>query len=298
MSEVQYLNLLRDVLENGVDVSDRTGVGTRSVFGRMLEFDLQVGFPALSTKKLAWKSVVSELLWFLEGSTDERRLAEILYKKNRYYLVDKTTIWTANADKQGAELGYENNVYCKELGPVYGRQWRDFGGIDQINRIINQLKSEPDSRRIMLSAWNVEELHRMALPPCHYGAQFRVYDGTLSCLMTQRSVDSFLGLPFNIASYALLTHLLARETNLQVGELIMSLGDVHIYNNHIEQVKEQLSREPFPFPQLKIDEEFSLRKVLDNYNLEPDEIEATNDVDYFTLENYQHHPSIKADMAV
>lgn len=298
MSELSYLYLLEDVMLNGTDVSDRTGVGTRSVFGRMLEFDLQAGFPALTTKKLAWKSVVAELLWFLEGSTDERRLAEILYKKPRSFLADKTTIWTANADKQGVELGYENNVFRKELGPVYGRQWRDFGGIDQINRIINQLKSEPDSRRIMLSAWNVEELHQMALPPCHYGAQFRVYDGTLSCLMTQRSVDAGLGLPFNIASYALLTHLLARETKLGVGKLVMSLGDVHIYRNHFEQIKEQLTRSPYPLPELKIDDEFSLRRVLDNYHLEPDELEVTNDVDCFILENYQCHPTIKMEMAV
>ncbi|AGR48078.1 thymidylate reductase [Sinorhizobium phage phiM7] len=305
---IEYHNLLRDVLENGVDADDRTGTGTRSVFGRQIRFDLSKGFPAVTTKKLAWKAVVSELLWFLEGSTDERRLAELLYGKPREQLIDKTTIWTANANAQGRALGYENNDTVKQLGPVYGSQWRmweyhmeweapcgekqfDIGVIDQIIDVIVTIKNDPLSRRHMVSAWNVGAVDLMALPPCHYGFQFYVRNGKLSCLWNQRSVDVFLGLPFNIASYALLTHLIALECGLEVGELIGNLGDTHIYNNHFDQVKEQLEREPLALPTLMIDDEFSLKRGLTvgfDYR----------DVGLLTLDGYEHHAPIKAAMAV
>lgn len=297
----QYHKLLEDILEKGEDVNDRTGVGTRSIFGYQMRFDLKEGFPAVTTKKLAWKAVVGELLWFLEGSTDERRLAELTYAKDRTELVGKSTIWTANADAQGKSLGYPNNDLKKELGPVYGYQWRSFGGVswirdgydgfDQIEWLINEIKTNPDSRRLILSAWSADQINLMALPPCHTFAQFRVYNGHLSCQMYQRSADAFLGVPFNIASYALLTHIIARETGLEVGEYVHTIGDAHVYNNHFEQVREQLSRKEFSLPQLHIDESFDLMDGLDNeFNI--------NAVKLFTLQNYQHHDTIKANMAV
>jgi thymidylate synthase len=294
----QYHDLLKYILEHGEDVSDRTGVGTRTVFGYQMRFDLSAGFPAITTKKLAWKSVVSELLWFLEGSTDERRLAELLYGKDRTELVGRSTIWTANADNQGKALGYANNEFIKELGPVYGAQWRRFNyynnpiaGEDQIIGIINQLKNQQDSRRIILSAWNPTVLEDQALPPCHYAFQLRVHNDKLSGMLIMRSNDVFLGAPFNIASYALLIHILAREIGLRVGELIYSIGDAHIYHNHFEQVKEQLSRTEYPLPSLKIDDDFDLsRGLAGEFDL--------NDAAKFHLENYIHHPSIKAPMAV
>jgi len=293
----QYHKLLEDILEHGEDVNDRTGVGTRSIFGYQMRFNLAAGFPAVTTKKLAWKAVVGELLWFLEGSTDERRLAEITFGKHRADLVGKSTIWTANADKQGRELGYINNEFTKELGPVYGSQWRDFNGFsvyrgkDQISDILFQLRTNPDSRRIILSAWNPNQLHQMVLPPCHAFAQFRAYNGRLNCQMYQRSADVFLGVPFNIASYALLTHILAREVGLEVGDYVHTIGDAHIYSNHFEQVKEQLSREEYQLPSLEISDEFTLSDRLKNgFNL--------NDADCFRLTNYQSHDTIKASMAV
>lgn len=293
----QYHDLLEHILENGEDVNDRTGVGTRSIFGYQMRFNLAAGFPAVTTKKLAWKAVVGELLWFLEGSTDERRLAEITFGKHRADLVDRTTIWTANADAQGRALGYLNNEFTKELGPVYGSQWRDFNGFsvykgtDQIAIILDQLRTNPDSRRIILSAWNPNQLHEMALPPCHYAAQFRVINGKLSCMLIQRSGDAGLGIPFNIASYSLLTHILAREVGLEVGDFVHTIGDAHIYHNHIDQVKEQLTRVEFPLPKLKIDDSFDLQDRLKNgFRLE--------DCNLFTLENYQYHPTIKMAMAV
>jgi thymidylate synthase len=263
-----------------------------------MRFDLSAGFPAVTTKKLAWKSVVGELLWFLEGSTDERRLAELTYAKDRTELVGRNTIWTANADAQGKDLGYNHHDLCKELGPVYGSQWRNFdGGVlrrdgtDQIAWLLNEIRTNPDSRRIILSAWNPNQLHQMALPPCHAFAQFRVYNGRLSCQMYQRSADAFLGVPFNIASYALLTHMIARECGLEVGDYVHTIGDAHIYSNHFEQVREQLTRDEFPLPRLHIDESFDLSSRLrDHFEL--------NDVNLFTLQDYQHHGTIKADMAV
>lgn len=294
----QYHNMLEDILTNGEDVNDRTGVGTRSIFGYQMRFDLSAGFPAITTKKLAWKSVVGELLWMLEGSTDERRLAELTFGKHRAELAERTTIWSANADAQGKALGYVNNKYVKELGPVYGAQWRKFNGIangdygeDQISGIINQLRTNPDSRRIILSAWNPGQLHEMALPPCHYAAQFRVVNGKLNCMLIQRSGDSFLGIPFNIASYSLLTHIFARECNLDVGNFIHSIGDAHIYHNHFDQVREQLTREEYPLPKLEIGDDFNLSDRLKNgFKLD--------DANQFKLTNYQSHDTIKAHMAV
>ncbi len=219
----QYLEALQHILDNGEDVNDRTGVGTRTIFGYQMHFPLSYSnFPAVTTKKLAWRSVVGELLWFLEGNTDERRLAEITFEKDREQLSDKNTIWTANANSQAKYLGYvkhEDDEY-KRLGPVYGHQWRNFDGeywvstphlqgTDQISWIINEIKTNPDSRRIILSAWNPNQISQMALPPCHTLAQFRVMKGKLSCQLYQRRSDMFLGWPFNIASYSLLTHMLA-----------------------------------------------------------------------------------------
>ena len=293
----QYLEALEYILSNGEDVDDRTGVGTKSVFGYQMRFNLQDSFPAVTTKRLAWKSVVGELIWFLEGSTDERRLAEITYGKPRAELVEKNTIWTANADKQGQALGYKNNNNVKELGPVYGYQWRNFGGsdwardsgtsgVDQIQHIIQQLVQEPDSRRIILSAWEASQIEHMALPPCHTLAQFRVINGRLSCQLYQRSADMFLGVPFNIASYSLLTHMLAQICKLEVGDFVWTGGDCHIYQNHLDQVNEQIAREPQAGPHL-------LMPAFDTL----DELIATKATDY-KLIDYTPMDSIKAPMAV
>lgn len=290
----QYHDALKHVLWKGEDVSDRTGIGTKSIFGYQMRFDLREGFPAVTTKRLAWKAVVGELLWFLEGSTDERRLAEITYNADRTELADKTTIWTANADKQGKDLGYVNSFLRKELGPVYGHQWRSFDAIgdnthnkaDQIEWIINEIKTNPDSRRIILSAWNPNQLHMMALPPCHTLAQFRVMNGKLSCHLYQRSADMFLGVPFNIASYSLLTHIFATICDLEVADFVWSGGDCHIYTNHIDQVRQQIQREPRGLPTLQIPKFESLDEVL------------SSSVSDFVLLNYDPMNSIKAPMAV
>ena len=282
----QYLDALQYILDNGEDVSDRTGTGTRSVFGYQMRFNLQEGFPAVTTKKLAWRSVVSELLWFLEGSTNERRLDEIHYGKSKTQLIGKNTIWTANADAQGVALGHYNTEINKELGPVYGKQWRDFNGVDQIANIIDQIKNAPDSRRIILSAWNASQIDEMALPPCHTMAQFRVMNGKLSCQLYQRSADMFLGVPFNIASYSLLTHIFAHICGLEVGDFVHTIGDAHIYQNHMEQVNQQLEREPHDLPQLALPVFCDLETLL--------RCRATD----FVLCNYDPMPSIKAPMAV
>ena len=285
----QYLDALQYILENGEDVSDRTGVGTRSVFGYQMRFPLSHSeFPAVTTKRLAWKSVVGELLWFLEGSTDERRLAERTFEKPREELFDKKTIWTANADAQGVALGYRNDDLYKELGPVYGSQWRDFNseGFDQIHNIVSQLNRDPDSRRIILSAWNPNELEDMALPPCHTLAQFRVINNKLSCQLYQRSADMFLGVPFNIASYSLLTHMLAQICGLELGDFVWTGGDCHIYSNHMDQVKQQLERTPMKGPTLDMPEFTNIAELLE-----------TKTSDYKLL-NYNPMDSIKASMAV
>ena len=285
----QYLDALNHILVNGETVDDRTGVGTLSVFGYQMRFNLQEGFPAVTTKKLAWKSVVSELLWFLEGSGNERRLAEILYEKPREELADKTTIWTANANAQGKALGYTDG----DLGPVYGVQWRNFdyysgsvSGVDQIGHIIQQINRNPDSRRIILSAWNPMLIDEMALPPCHTLVQFKVINGKLSCQLYQRSADMFLGVPFNIASYSLLTHMLAQICELKVGEFVWTGGDCHIYMNHIEQVNEQVMRTPVAMPHLLMPAFNSLPDLLNTRTSE------------YKLINYNPMPSIKAPMAV
>jgi thymidylate synthase len=286
----QYHDALKYILENGKDRKDRTGVGTRGVFGYQMRFNLRENFPAVTTKRLAWKSVVSELLWFLEGSSDERRLAEIHYGKPRDELVGKTTIWTANADKQAKELGYKNTDTIKELGPVYGHQWRTWdaqlGYVDQIAQVLESLHNDPDSRRHIVSAWNADRIPVMALPPCHTLFQFYVQDGELSCQLYQRSADMFLGVPFNIASYSLLVHIFAQLLNLKPGEFVWTGGDCHIYLNHMEQVTEQISRVPQDGPCLLMPVFKTLNDLLAK---RPDE---------FKLINYNPMESIKAPMAV
>jgi len=289
-----YLKALADVLSSGEEKTDRTGTGTKSIFGYQMRFDLTKGFPAVTTKKLAWKSVVGELLWFLEGSMNERRLAEITYGKDRSELTEKRTIWTDNAENQGKELGYSEGM----LGPVYGFQWRNFGGeiynsaphlkgTDQIEWLINEIKTNPDSRRLILSAWNPNQIDKMALPPCHTLAQFYVSNGKLSCQMYQRSADLFLGVPFNIASYALLTHIIAKITDLEVQDFVLTVGDAHIYNTHYDAVNEQLQRTPQELPTLNIVKDFSsIEEVLGLV------------VSDFQLENYNPLSAIKAEMAI
>lgn len=278
----QYIDALKYILENGVQKEDRTGVGTKSVFGYQMRFNLQHGFPATTTKKLAWKAVVSELLWFIEGSGDERRLAEILHGSRDS---SKQTIWTANAN---ADYWKPKATYSGDLGRVYGVQWRQWGPrlgerLDQLQNLINNIKSDPNSRRHILTAWNPGELDVMALPPCHVMSQFDVTDGRLSCQLYQRSCDMFLGVPFNIASYSLLTHIIAKECGLKVGDFVWTGGDCHIYNNHTNAVNEQLNRAPKQLPTLFI----TNNKRWDEYVLED-----------FVLENYNPDPSIKAEMAV
>lgn len=282
-----YHDLLEHVLEHGERRENRTGVDTIGVFGTQNKFDLREGFPAMTTKKLAWRAVVGELLWFMEGSTDERRLAEITFEKTRFDLHDRRTIWTDNADHQGKALGHFQSPIYKELGPIYGKQWRDFNGVDQLAQLIDDINSNPYSRRHILTAWNPSQLNMMALPPCHVLSQFYVNNaGELSCQLYQRSCDLFLGAPFNIASYALLTHIIARLTNTTPGILIYTLGDAHIYANHLEAVEEQLSREPRPLPALVMPEFKTLNDVL------------ACRVSDFKLENYNPYPTIKAEMAV
>ena len=301
----QYLDLLQDILDNGEIKDDRTGIGTISVFGRSIRFDLRNAFPAVTTKKLAWKAVVGELLWFIEGSGDERRLAEITHGSKD----GKVTIWTPNAL---ASYWKPKAQYEGDLGRIYGVQWRHWqtpvlhkqetftdefanqynrGGsihikeTDQLKNLIEGIQKDPNSRRHILNAWNAGELDQMALPPCHIMCQFYVNKNKeLSCHMYQRSVDVFLGLPFNIASYALLTHMIAQVSNLGVGELIISTGDTHIYKDHIDQVREQLTREPLELPTLKLNPDIT---DIDKFTM--------NDI---SLEGYNSHGPIRANMAV
>ena len=286
----QYLNVLKNILENGDLRPDRTGVGTLSLFGSQLRFDLSEGFPAVTTKKLAWKAVVSELLWFISGSSDERKLKELLYGDQDS---DKKTIWS---DNESADYWQRRKKFKGDLGRIYGVQWRTwrapvFGAnrmgikhIDQLADLINSIKSDPYSRRHIITAWNPGELDLMALPPCHMMAQFYVNNGQLSCQMYQRSADMFLGVPFNIASYALFTHMIAQVCNLDAGELIITFGDAHIYNNHINQVKEQLSRKPLELPVLRLNPEIT---SVTDFGME--------DID---LVGYQSHGAISASMAI
>ena len=262
----QYLNLLNRILHEGAEKTDRTGTGTLSVFGHQMRFNLEEGFPLLTTKKLHLKSIIYELLWFLKGDTNVKYLQE-----------HGVRIWNEWADENG------------ELGPVYGHQWRSWpdyqgGTIDQIQQVIDTLKTHPDSRRMIVSAWNPAEVDEMALPPCHCLFQFYVADGRLSCQLYQRSADTFLGVPFNIASYALLTMMMAQVCGLQPGEFIHTTGDTHIYLNHFEQVKEQLSRTPRQLPRMKLNPEV---KSLFDFKYED-----------FTLEGYDPYPAIKAPVAV
>ena len=285
----QYLDLLQHILDNGITKEDRTGTGTRSVFGYQMRFDLSEGFPLVTTKKTFLKGIISELLWFIEGSTDERRLAEIHYGDKRENIIGKNTVWTANADAQGKALGYTNTETIKELGPVYGAQWRSWMGAngkayDQLADVINQIKTNPDSRRIILNAWNVAEIDNMALPPCHTFFQFYVVNGKLSCQLYQRSADVFLGVPFNIASYALLTMMIAQVCDLEVGDFVHTFGDAHIYSNHMDQVNLQLSRTPHKLPSMKINSEV---KDINDFKMSD-----------FELVGYECDESIKAVMAV
>ncbi len=282
--ESEYLDAMHHILTNGETRPDRTGVGTRTVFGMQMHYDLNGGFPAITTKQLAWKSVVSELLWFMEGSTDERRLCEILHGTRD---ISKKTIWTANADKQGRALGHENTETVKLLGPVYGKQWRNWNGTDQLQGLIHGLRHQPHSRRHIISAWNVDDLDQMALPPCHTLIQFDVsQDNRLSSQLYQRSADMFLGVPFNIASYALLTHIIAQICKLKVGKFVHTIGNAHIYLNHFDAVNEQIKREPTPFPELIMPKFNSLNSVL-----------ATK-VDDYKLAGYRPQAKIFAEMAV
>ena len=262
----QYLDLLQHILDKGVAKTDRTGTGTISTFGYQMRFDLQEGFPLVTTKKLHVKSIIHELLWFLKGETN------IAYLKE-----NGVSIWNEWADENG------------DLGPVYGKQWRSWEGpkgemIDQVADVVKQIKTNPDSRRMIISAWNVADLPKMALMPCHALFQFYVADGKLSCQLYQRSADVFLGVPFNIASYALLTMMMAQVCDLQPGDFVHTFGDVHIYNNHLDQVQLQLSRKPYPLPVLKMNP-----GVKDIFGFKYED---------FTLENYQFHPAIKAPVAV
>lgn len=285
-TEDDYLDLLYTVRHQGeMRGEERTGVGTRSRFMSWLNFDLREGFPLLTTKKVAFKSVLSELLWFIEGSQNERRLAEIHYGKPRTELRGKKTIWTANADNQGKALGHYNTEDNKDLGPVYGVQWRNWDGIDQLANVIEGIKTDPQGRRHILSAWNVSDLDKMALPPCHTFSQFYVNnENELNCNLYQRSADLFLGVPFNIASYALLTHMIAHVCGLKVGDYYHTIGDGHIYNNHIDAVDEQLARKSKKFPQLKI---IGDHKTIDDFTM-----------DSFEIVGYDPQPFIKAPMAV
>lgn len=311
----QYLDLLQDVLDNGTEREDRTGVGTIAVFGRQIRFNMADGFPAVTTKALAFRSVVSELLWFLEGSTNEHRLAEIKNDNKPYAELtekERRTIWTDNYEHQGKALGYTDG----ELGRIYGSQWCSFRGVkeikdpmykqdgsvhgynvyyqtvevNQIKNIINEIKNNPNSRRLVVSAWNPAELKVSSLPPCHYAFQFYVDGDKLSLMYQMRSNDLFLGCPFNIASYALLLHIVAKITGKIPHELIASLGDCHIYKNHIEQVKEQLSRTPHKLPQLELPANADYSNI-DSF------LKSVKTSD-FKLLNYEHDGKLTAPMAV
>lgn len=262
----QYLHLLQDLLDKGIKKEDRTGTGTYSLFGYQMRFDLQRGFPLLTTKKLHVKSIIYELLWFLQGDTNVKYLKE-----------NDVTIWNEWADEKG------------NLGPVYGYQWRswptpDGKKIDQIGNVIKEIKNNPDSRRLIVSAWNVADLEKMALPPCHCLFQFYVANGTLSCQLYQRSADSFIGVPFNIASYALLTMMVAHVCNYKPGEFIHTFGDIHLYTNHVEQAHQQLMRDPHPLPKMSLNP--AVKNIFD-FKYED-----------FNLKNYEPHPHIKAEVAV
>ena len=284
----QYQDLIKDIFENGYETDDRTGTGTIALFGTKLRWDLTKGFPAVTTKKLAWKACIAELIWFLSGSTNVNDLRLIQHDS----LIQGKTVWDENYENQAKDLGYHSG----ELGPIYGKQWRDFGGVDQIVEVVNRIKKLPNDRRQIVSAWNPAELKYMALPPCHMFYQFNVRNGYLDLQWYQRSVDVFLGLPFNIASYAALVHIVAKMCNLIPGDLIFSGGNTHIYMNHVEQCKEILRREPMDLCELQL-------KFPDEF----DEWDTESQVFWlsqfakphnFVLNNYVSHPPIKGKMAV
>lgn len=284
----QYQDLIKDILENGYETDDRTGTGTIALFGTKLRWDLTKGFPAVTTKKLAWKACIAELIWFLSGSTNVNDLRLIQHDS----LIQGKTVWDENYENQAKDLGYHSG----ELGPIYGKQWRDFGGVDQIIEVVDRIKKLPNDRRQIVSAWNPAELKYMALPPCHMFYQFNVRNGYLDLQWYQRSVDVFLGLPFNIASYAALVHIVAKMCNLIPGDLIFSGGNTHIYMNHVEQCKEILRREPMDLCELQL-------KFPDEF----DEWDTESQVFWlsqfakphnFVLNNYVSHPPIKGKMAV
>ena len=284
----QYQDLIKDIFENGYETDDRTGTGTIALFGTKLRWDLSKGFPAVTTKKLVWKACIAELLWFLSGSTNVNDLRLIQHDS----LIQGKTVWDENYENQAKDLGYHSG----ELGPIYGKQWRDFGGVDQIVEVVDRIKKLPNDRRQIVSAWNPAELKQMALPPCHMFYQFNVRNGYLDLQWYQRSVDVFLGLPFNIASYATLVHIVAKMCNLIPGDLIFSGGNTHIYMNHVEQCKEILRREPMDLCELQL-------KFPDEF----DEWDTESQVFWlsqfakphnFVLNNYVSHPPIKGKMAV
>lgn len=286
----QYQELIQHILTNGYETDDRTGTGTIAVFGTKARWDLTQGFPAVTTKKLAWKACIAELLWFLSGSTNVNELRQ----RTHGSLIEGKTIWDENYENQARDLGYSGG----ELGPVYGKQWRDFGGVDQVVKIIDRIKQLPNDRRQIVSAWNPAEIDRMALPPCHMFYQFNVRNGYLDLQWYQRSVDVFLGLPFNIASYAALLHIVAKMCNLIPGDLVFSGGNTHIYSNHIEQCQEVLRREPKKLCQLEINwpENFNAPGVTTEGQLKHvTEVMTHKD---FKLVGYESHPTIKAKMAV
>lgn len=284
----QYQDLIKDIFENGYETDDRTGTGTIALFGTKLRWDLTKGFPAVTTKKLAWNACIAELIWFLSGSTNVNDLRLIQHDS----LIQGKTVWDENYENQAKDLGYHSG----ELGPIYGKQWRDFGGVDQIVEVIDRIKKLPNDRRQVVSAWNPAELKQMALPPCHMFYQFNVRNGYLDLQWYQRSVDVFLGLPFNIASYAALVHIVAKMCNLIPGDLIFSGGNTHIYMNHVEQCKEILRREPkelcelviggLPYKFRHLSTKEQLKYVL---KLRPKD---------FVLKGYESHPPIKGKMAV
>jgi len=296
----QYLDLMQHILDNGNVKEDRTGVGTISVFGHQLRFDLEHSFPLVTTKKVYLRAIIHELIWFLKGSTNIKYLVDNDVKIWNEWPFQKyleandlaqkypkyTEEWSEQLKQYVENIKNDDEFAAKwgELGPVYGKQWRDFNGFDQVTWLVNEIRKNPDSRRLIMSAWNPPEIDKMALPPCHAFMQFYVADGKLSCQMFQRSCDVFLGVPFNIASYALLTMMIAQVTGLKAGEFVHTYGDVHIYKNHIEQVKEQLSREPRPLPKMKLNPKIT--NIFD-FTLED-----------FELIDYNPHPPIKAPIAV
>lgn len=286
----QYLDLLQHILDKGIYKGDRTGTGTYSTFGYQMRFNLQDGFPLVTTKKVYLKGIIHELLWFLKGDTNIKYLVDNnvnIWNEWPFEIFKKSKDYQGETLAEFVEKIKTDNQFASiygELGPVYGHQWRNFNGVDQIAELISQIKTNPNSRRLIISAWNPAEVNAMALPPCHCFIQFYVVNNQLSCQLYQRSADTFLGVPFNIASYSLLTMMIAQVCNLKLGDFVHTFGDVHLYSNHIEQAKLQLSRQPFPLPTMKINP--AVKNIFD-FKYED-----------FTLENYQSHPAIKAEVAV